>query len=439
MRAVSRAREVKHIMDCVADAECCAVVGLSNMGKSVLLREVARRGGEAVSDCLCVYIDFNLMVEGTEQAFYELILRSARSSLDALGNEASVRERLEAAYRKVVESSNPFLIPLGFNEGIMALCEGMRGRRVVLLFDEFDEPFTQIEPRVLLNLRALRDRYERQLCYVVATGRRLEDMRSGSEVGEFCEMFARNTLYLSPLERAEVERVVSELLAHEGISATEQAVEFVWRETGGHPGLVEAVCHVLAAMSAGGGETDYALVRDMLDSDPNVRSECIKLWNGLGEGDQVALIDFVGGQGVERGRLMPLVQNGILRQKGSELEVFGGLFAGLVRRQRLVRGPYPPGVRVDVDSGEVWVDGRRTPTLTELEYRLLLLLYGRMGKICDKYQIVEAVWGEDYIDRVDDARIEKLVSRLRKKIEPDPNEPRYLQTVRGRGYRLVEA
>jgi DNA-binding response OmpR family regulator len=62
-----------------------------------------------------------------------------------------------------------------------------------------------------------------------------------------------------------------------------------------------------------------------------------------------------------------------------------------------------------------------------------------MGKICDKYQIVEAVWGVEYIDQVDDARIEKLVSRLRKKIEPDPNEPQYLQTVRGRGYRLVEA
>jgi DNA-binding response OmpR family regulator len=60
-----------------------------------------------------------------------------------------------------------------------------------------------------------------------------------------------------------------------------------------------------------------------------------------------------------------------------------------------------------------------------------------MDQICDKYEIVEAVWGEDYIDEVDDARIEKLISRLRKKIESDPSEPKYLQTVRGRGYRLV--
>ena len=47
------------------------------------------------------------------------------------------------------------------------------------------------------------------------------------------------------------------------------------------------------------------------------------------------------------------------------------------------------------------------------------------------------MWGEKYIDQVDDARIEKLVSRLRSKIEPDSSSPRYILTVRGRGYRLV--
>ena len=85
----------------------------------------------------------------------------------------------------------------------------------------------------------------------------------------------------------------------------------------------------------------------------------------------------------------------------------------------------------------MWVNGVQVPTLTNLEYRLLLLLYGRLGKICTKYEVVEAVWGEEYIDEVDDARIEKLVSRLRQKIEPDAANPRYLITVRGRGYKLV--
>jgi two-component system response regulator RegX3 len=60
-----------------------------------------------------------------------------------------------------------------------------------------------------------------------------------------------------------------------------------------------------------------------------------------------------------------------------------------------------------------------------------------VNKICGKYQIVEAVWGEGYIDEVDDARVDKLISRLRSKVEPSPGNPRYLLTIRGRGYKLL--
>jgi hypothetical protein len=426
----------------VTDAESCAIVGLSNMGKSVLLRSVrptALAGfGQVQADGYAfVYIDFNLMVEMTEQAFYELILRSTCAMLSQLGAPSQISDRLQDAYTKVVDSPNAFLIPLGFNEGIVTLCEEL-GRRVVFLFDEFDGPFRQIDQRVFLNLRALKDRYDRQICYVVATGQRLNSMRQGSEIGEFCEMFSHQTLYLGPLGYNDVQHAVTTFLSAEDVPATARDVDFVWAETGGHPGLLDAVCHVLVTVGGVEDDAGYGLVRDKLDSDPNVRGECVKLWNGLMQDQRDALIDFVSGEGVDRASLRSLQRVGIVRNE-AKLDVSGSLFAGFVRRQRLVKSPYPPGVRIDVDSGEVWVDGEHSVTLTELEYRALLLFYGRMGQLCDKYQIVEAVWGDDYIDEVDDARIEKLISRLRKKIEPDPNTPKYIQTVRGRGYKLVGA
>ena len=123
---------------------------------------------------------------------------------------------------------------------------------------------------------------------------------------------------------------------------------------------------------------------------------------------------------------------------GAERRIFARAFAEFVQRQLVTRRPGNQGIRLDPDSGEVWVNGVQIPTLTNLEYRLLLLLYGRLGKLCSKYEVVEAVWGEEYIDEVDDARIEKLVSRLRQKVEPDIANPRYVLTIRGRGYKLVE-
>ncbi|MBN1642013.1 MAG: winged helix-turn-helix domain-containing protein [Anaerolineae bacterium] len=439
---ISRADELATILRCVSDAESCAVVGLSNMGKSVLLRSVQTvaetgYGGVRAGDLAFIYIDFNLMVEMTEQGFYELILRSALATLSEQPAHAELCDRLQQAYDKVIRSSNAFLIPLGFNEGIVLLCENL-GRQVVFLFDEFDGPFREIDPRVFLNLRALKDRYPDHLCYVVATGRPMASMRGESEIGEFCELFAHQTLYLGPLSYNDVQHAVTAFMGEEHLPVTARDVDFVWTQTGGHPGMLNAVCHALASVGGVEDPDGYRMARDKLDSDANVRSECVKLWNGLRHEHQAALLQYAAGDGVDRQQLAMLQRMGLL-SGDRELAVTGALFAGFVRRQRLVKTPYVPGVRVDVDSGEVWVDGARAETLTDLEYRALLLFYGRIGEICDKYQIVEAVWGDDYIDEVDDARIEKLISRLRKKLEVIPDSARYLETVRGRGYRLVRA
>ena len=225
------------------------------------------------------------------------------------------------------------------------------------------------------------------------------------------------------------------------VSPEDQA--FVREQAGGHPGLTIAACRVLAELgggAAGLSELSHRLARENLDNDPNVQNECIKLWNDLTTGEQEALMSFITHprEALPEGEQRLLIEKGILSSSNRSHHLFGRLFEDYVRRQKLLIG-HAEGVRVDVESGNVWVDGILAPTLTDLEYRLMLLLYGRLNKICDKYTIVESVWGEEYIEEVDDARIEKLLSRLRQKIEPAPSKPRYITTVRGRGYRLTSS
>lgn len=68
------------------------------------------------------------------------------------------------------------------------------------------------------------------------------------------------------------------------------------------------------------------------------------------------------------------------------------------------------------------------------EFDLLMFLAKNQGKILTKQQIYENVWGEDYV--YDDSNIMAIISRLRKKIEEEPGNPRYIQTVKGIGYRF---
>ena len=451
---VVRDADVTYIIECVEDGDCCSIVGLSNTGKSTLLRSIPLPAvqskyledraddGVFTSKYIFVYIDFNLMLELTEQGFYELILRSTLAELRKLEIEQGLLDRVAASYRHLVEPANPFLVPLSFNEGLTAISEGLK-QRIVFLFDEFDEPFAGLDERVLLNLRALKDKYGPRLSYVVATDQPLRQQQRGDKVAEFCELFALNTLFLSALGRDDAQQVVAQFAREEEVEFSADDVIFVIAQAGGHPGLLEATCRVLAEVSRDYPDSyrdqSYKLVRERLDSDVSIRAECAKLWNGLTVEEQEALTAFVSepGESLDAELERSLRQKAIVEEKDGELAIFGQLFEGFARRQRLVKRPGPQGVRVDVDSGHVWVDGELAPDLTDLEYRLLLLLYGHLDKICDKYQIVESVWGQDYIDEVDDARIGKLVNRLRQRIEPDPSEPRYLITVRGRGYRLV--
>jgi len=453
---VTRDADVAYIMECIEDGDCCSVVGLSNTGKSTLLRSIplpaVRRKylGDRADDYIFVYIDFNLMLELTEQGFYELILRSTLAELRKLGIEQQLLDRVEASYRNLVNPDNPFLVPLSFNEGLTAISEGIE-QRIIFLFDEFDEPFTDLDERVLLNLRALKDKYGPRLLYVVATDQPLREQQRGEKVAEFCELFALSTLFLSALGRDDAEQVVAQFAKGEEVELSADDIVFIIAQAGGHPGLLEATCRVLSLTKGRVlaevsrdypdfyRDQSYKLVRERLDNAVSVRAECAKLWNDLTAEEQEALTAFVSNpeSSLDPELERALRQKAIIEDEGGELAVFGKLFGGFARRQRLVKRREPQGVRVDVESGHVWVDGELVPDLTDLEYRLLLLLYGHLDKICDKYAIVESVWGEDYIDEVDDARIGKLVNRLRQKIEPDPSEPSYLITVRGRGYRLV--
>lgn len=72
--------------------------------------------------------------------------------------------------------------------------------------------------------------------------------------------------------------------------------------------------------------------------------------------------------------------------------------------------------------------------LTSKEFDLLLFLAANKGRVFTKKQIYTQVWGEEYA--FDDSNIMSFISKLRKKIEPDPEHPFYILTVRGVGYRF---
>lgn len=91
------------------------------------------------------------------------------------------------------------------------------------------------------------------------------------------------------------------------------------------------------------------------------------------------------------------------------------------------------GLRIDTESREVHADGRAVE-LTPTEFELLSTLASRPRAAFTRRTLIEAVWGRDWFG--DDHVVDVHVGNLRKKLDDNPSEPRFVRTVRGVGYTM---
>jgi two-component system alkaline phosphatase synthesis response regulator PhoP len=113
----------------------------------------------------------------------------------------------------------------------------------------------------------------------------------------------------------------------------------------------------------------------------------------------------------------------------------------ILRRTAWFTGPSGAGdvlvlgdASVDFPSFTATVGGR-TLTLSEKETMILRCLAERTGEVVPRAEILDTVWGYDAFPTT--RTIDNFIVRLRRLLEPDPKNPRYIHTVRGTGYRLT--
>jgi two-component system response regulator RegX3 len=91
------------------------------------------------------------------------------------------------------------------------------------------------------------------------------------------------------------------------------------------------------------------------------------------------------------------------------------------------------GIRMDIDRHQVSVNGIPV-SLPLKEFELLEFLMRNAGRVLTRMQLIDRVWGSDYVG--DTKTLDVHIKRLRAKIETDPANPNLIQTVRGLGYKM---
>ena len=196
---------------------------------------------------------------------------------------------------------------------------------------------------------------------------------------ELAELFYGHTLWLGPLADSDARWTVARYAARQGQTWDTDTVSALVAASGGYPALLRAMCE---AHAAGVPPEPAALA-----AHPAVHARVEEFWS-----DQPST---------------------------GELDA-----AGLTGIAVLMAGRAP-----NFD----------TTALTAKEHLLLQFFRAHAGQVCEKDDLIRAVWPEDRVQvrGVRDDSLAQLVRRLREKIEADPARPRHVQTVPGRGYRFV--
>jgi pSer/pThr/pTyr-binding forkhead associated (FHA) protein len=103
--------------------------------------------------------------------------------------------------------------------------------------------------------------------------------------------------------------------------------------------------------------------------------------------------------------------------------------------KRVQEGP-PDRMRVDAQAYEVYIGPTKLEKrLSAQEFELLAYLYAHRERVCQRQELGDAIWGSG---NWDPNMLHRLIHRLKEKVEPVPEKPRYIQTIPWVGYRLTE-
>jgi DNA-binding winged helix-turn-helix (wHTH) protein len=416
--------------------DSCAIIGASSMGKSRLVHFIMRSDvqaymlGEQPAAPRLVLADCNRLANVSEWGLYELLLTALIEACGSWPDAAALRAQLNALRHKVITSRSALLARRHSELAVHMVCQE-QGQPICLLLDEFDEAYRTLPALALANLRALRDANKYQLCYVVLLREHPAQLRDPNTCEGLYELFSRSIFGLGPYAAEDARRIVEQIEARTGHTLSQARHAQLIQLSGGHPGLILALFDAMLVQSSDTGD-------DWLGcglKQPTIREECRKLWDGLAEDEQLALLHVVHGVTVDGARNDILLLKGLLRQGDDPTALFSPLFTQFVLTEAVA---VDQTLWIDEGSRVVRRGSQQIKGLTSREFDLLIYLSQHAGQVCTRDEILVHLYPEELRQSGDPHnRVDTLVKRLRKRIEPLPQNPRYILTVRNKGYKLA--
>jgi hypothetical protein len=245
---------------------------------------------DIASNIWLVRVDMNRMRHENDWAFqfYELLL----NTLLLTCNRCSPTEKIEALKvdlaaldSKVIQSKDILMAHRLFEMAVNMICQSYK-TQICFLFDEFDETYQTMPRETFSQLRAIRDANKYRLTYILFLRNLPERLRSPEENESFYELISRNMLGLGPYSALDTFHIISQLEKRKDHELNKENREWIWSNSGGHPGLIQALFTLAQENSLTTAQIQNA---EWLAKQEIIREEFRKIWEGLLEEERDAL------------------------------------------------------------------------------------------------------------------------------------------------------
>ncbi len=431
---IYRKESLQIIFNHILSGDSCVVVAGASMGKTrfidcMMLPEVREQYLGSLSDStILLRADCNRLAEVSDWGIYELILTALIEGCGQHPGRESLRMQLNGLRQEVITAHDAHLALRNLELAVMIAIQEHH-LQLHFLLDEFDEAYGCLPELALDNLRALRDAHKYRLSYSLFFRQPPALLRDLAESESFYELFSRSVIGLTPYSLEDTLQIIERLESRKQVYLEDWLHNRIAVLSGGHPGLILALFDLAS-------ETPQSLKPtcspDSLLQEPIIKEECRKLWQGLHEDEKFGLHAITQSMNISAEIRQRLRLKGLIHESDKQTIVFNEIFASYITSAPI---DLKKQIEVNQETQTVVVEGE-TKELTAKEFDLINLLATEFGRVFTHDEIVEAIYpNEAYA--TDNQRLDALIKRLRKKIEPEPSEPRYLITKRGRGYFLA--
>lgn len=432
----TRYEEIEKIISFVKEGNSAQIVSVAGVGRSNLLglltynRKVRTKHlGAGQKNFHFVPLNFSEirkrpLVDATKFMFLGLL-----ESLRERGMKKDY-EVVNKFFKEGIEFNDELVIFAGLKKTIDYLAVE-KNLTIVFLFDRFEEYVPSLTNEFFANLRVLRNRAKFHFSIIFSLNRPLEDLIEPTLFADFFEYVAGRIIYVSVLDKVGLDFRISYFEKSTGNKIDKKTVEIILKLTAGHGRLTILCLEAVIALKNKLPENNNQLMDYLFDQRP-IRSSLFSIWNSLNPSEQQFFID---------GKLEPVFLERI--ELVNEGKVTIPIFEEFVKQELAKNGKFGDLQKEEIifdentneiKKGEIVISDQ----LTSSEFKMLKFLIKHKDKILEKEDIINAVWGEQKTTLgVTDQALDQLIFRLRKKIENNPNEPKFIQTVKGRGFKFA--